>query len=237
MAMGYLAEVDYRVFCDKINWPEIPSLSAKRLCIRDLNKRLFLPQRDDAAVREIVKAIGEVQDPRLLVYSPSITHAQHFADLLAAAGIPARNVSGVDRFLRQRHLMDFAAGKLTALVAVDVLNEGIDLPDVNILAFMRATHSRRIFVQQLGRGLRIAEGKRKVIVLDFVSDVRRLAEVSRMDREARNSNPTPEALYLTKGFVKFQDAQAQSFVAEWLKDVADVSEAADTHELTFPVLI
>ena len=45
----------------------------------------------------------------------------------------------------------------------------------NLIVFQRVTHSRRIFIQQLGRGLRLAEGKQKVIVLDFVSDIRRFA--------------------------------------------------------------
>lgn len=237
MAMGYLAKVDYRIFCDNINWAEVKILSSKNLSIRDLNKRLFLPQRDDATIHEIAKAIETVRSPRVVVYSPSVTHSQHFASSLTAAGIPARNVSGVDRLVRERALMDFAAGRLSALVAVDVLNEGIDLPDANIIVFMRATHSRRIFVQQLGRGLRLAEGKDKVLVLDFVSDIRRLAEVSRMDHEARNSTLSQESLYLRNGFVQFQNADVRSFVDEWLNDVADVSEENESHELNFPVLL
>ena len=76
---------------------------------------------------------------------------------------------------RNRLLWDFADGRIGILCAMDVLNEGVDVPDVNLVVFQRVTHSRRIFVQQLGRGLRLAEGKDKVIVLDFVSDVRRFA--------------------------------------------------------------
>ena len=76
---------------------------------------------------------------------------------------------------RRKRLLAFAAGEYQVVCAVDVMNEGIDIPDVNILVFLRATHSRRIFVQQLGRGLRLSEGKDKVIVLDFVSDIRRMA--------------------------------------------------------------
>ena len=63
------------------------------------------------------------------------------------------------------------------LIAVDILNEGVDVPNVNIICFARVTHSRKIFIQQLGRGLRIAEEKDKVIVLDFAADTRRLAAV------------------------------------------------------------
>ena len=102
MAMGYLAEVDYRILCDNIDWPQIPQLSSKKLSIRDLNKRLFLPQRDDAVIQEITQAAAETQQSKMLVYSPSVSHAGHFANLLSAAGIPARSVSGIDRLARQR---------------------------------------------------------------------------------------------------------------------------------------
>ena len=63
------------------------------------------------------------------------------------------------------------------MATVDLFNEGVDVPDVDLIVFMRSTHSRRIFVQQLGRGLRVSPGKEKVIVLDFVTDLRRIAEV------------------------------------------------------------
>ncbi len=234
MAMGFLAEVDYRILCDNIRWDEVPRLSKSRLSIRDLNKNLFVPQRDEAAIGKIMKAMAEVDAPKLIVFSPSIQHATHFAGLLNASGVPARNISGADRVSRQKYLMDFAAGRLKALSAVDLLNEGIDVPDVNMLAFMRATHSRRIFVQQLGRGLRLARGKKKVVVLDFVSDIRRLAEVMRMEKEARAAKVAPEAVYLKDGFVRFDDERAGPFVEEWIKDVADLSEENDSYELTFP---
>lgn len=234
MALGFLAEVDYRILCDNIRWGEIPRLSKSRLSIRDLNKKLFVPQRDEAAIGKIVKTMGEMASAKLIVFSPSIQHAEHFADLLNASGVPARSVSGADRVSRQKFLMDFAAGRLKALTAVDLLNEGIDVPDVNMLAFMRATHSRRIFVQQLGRGLRLANGKRKVIVLDFVSDIRRMAEVMRMERDAKAAKVAPEAVYLKDGFVRFDDERAGPFVEEWIKDAADLSDENDSYELTFP---
>lgn len=121
-----------------------------------------------------------------------------------------------------------------AVTAVDVMNEGIDVPDVNILVFMRATHSRRIFVQQLGRGLRLAPEKDKVIVLDFVSDIRRMAEVASLDREAREKGAKHEKLYLRNGIVSFSDKSAEKFIDAWLRDVSDLSESEDTEKLKFP---
>ena len=76
---------------------------------------------------------------------------------------------------RNRILCDFHDGEVQVMCAMNIFNEGIDVPDVNIVVFQRVTHSRRIFIQQLGRGLRLSEVKEKVIVLDFVSDIRRFA--------------------------------------------------------------
>ena len=190
MKMGYLARVDYRMMCDNINWDVLPKLANRAVSIRDLNKRLFVPQRDEAVVSNIMNAIEAFERPRIVIFSPSIRHAENFAKKLTSRGIPSANASTNDRVKRRAMLMDFAAGRLTAITSVDVLNEGIDVPDVNILVFLRATHSRRIFVQQLGRGLRLAPGKEKVLVLDFVIDIRRMAAMISLDREAREK-PQP----------------------------------------------
>ena len=230
----YLAEVDYRLYCDNIDWKQVHELSHKKHSIKDLNKKLFLPQRDDAIIAQILKTCKEIKNPRIIVFTPSIQHGQQFARQLTVSGIPCVPLSGEEKFTRRKNLMDFSSGKVQAVTAVDVLNEGIDVPDVNILVFLRATHSRRIFVQQLGRGLRISPTKKKVIVLDFVSDVRRIAEVLQMDKEAREKAQDTETMYLKNGFVSFNDQKAQDFLTEWLADVADVSNYDENEKLAFP---
>lgn len=234
MAMGFLAHVDYRILCDNIDWDSVSGLSRSKLSVRDLNRRLFLPQRDDAAIDGIVKAILEVGSPRIVVFTPSIEHADRFADSLSARGIPCVSLSGVDVVERRRRLLSFSSGKVQAVTAVDVMNEGIDVPEVNLLVFMRATHSRRIFVQQLGRGLRISHGKEKVVVLDFVSDIRRMAVVADFDREAREKGREPESVFLRDGVVRFSNPEAKRFIDEWLKDVAGLGDADDAERLSFP---
>jgi len=234
MAMGFLSEVDYRLYCDNIDWEHVPEISKERLSIRDLNKRLFLPQRDEAVLQEISRMSKIINNPRIAIFSPSIEHAKRFASLMSACGIPSASLSGVDRVERRRRLMEFSSGKLTAVTAVDVMNEGIDVPDVNLLVFLRATHSRRIFVQQLGRGLRLAKDKDRVVVLDFVSDIRRMAEISEFDTEARKEGAKMENLFLKSGVVKFNDLRGQKFIESWLADVADLASADDNDKLAFP---
>lgn len=234
MAMGYLAKVDYRIFCDNVDWNNLKALSKQNLSIRDLNKRLFLPQRDEAVISELKKTMTEIDHPRIAIFSPSIEHCNRFADMLSAAGVSCAALSKVDKAERRRRLLAFASGVYQAVCAVDVMNEGIDIPDVNILVFLRATHSRRIFIQQLGRGLRLAEGKEKVIVLDFVSDIRRMAEMIEMNNEGKVKGTEYEVVYLRDGFVTFSDERIESFVNVWLEDVANLSGSDDEVKLKFP---
>lgn len=227
----FLMLKDYDV---NVDWDNMQRVSEQNLSIRDLNKRLFLPQRDEAVISELKKTMREVDNPRVAIFSPSIEHSNRFADMLSAAGIPCAALSKVDKAERRRRLLAFASGTYRAVCAVDVMNEGIDIPDVNILVFLRATHSRRIFVQQLGRGLRLSEGKEKVIVLDFVSDIRRMAEMIEMNNEGKAKGAEHEVVYLREGFVSFSDARVESFVNVWLEDVADLSGSDDEVKLKFP---
>jgi hypothetical protein len=96
----------------------------------------------------------------------------------------------------------------------------VDLPDVDLIVFMRVTHSRRIFVQQLGRGLRISPTKDRVVVLDFVSDLRRIAEVIELDRASRRESV--ERLGLGGRLVRFSDISAGGFLKEWMMDQASL---------------
>lgn len=234
MAMGYLAKVDYRIFCDNVDWDQVASLAKKKVSVSDLNKRLFLPQRDDAVITEIQKVARTLKKPRIAIFSPSLVHAEHFANVLSVNGIPCTSLSCNDKVERRRRLLAFSTGQYQAVTAVDVMNEGIDVPDVNVLVFLRATHSRRIFVQQLGRGLRIDESKEKVIVLDFVSDIRRMADMIELNNEGKTKGEKYEVVYLKNGFVSFSANEMERFVEEWLKDVADLGEANDDAKLTFP---
>ena len=71
MRMGFLAKVDYRMMCDNIDWEKIPKLTRTALSIRDLNKQLFLPQRDDAVIAKILELTASMNRPRIAIFSPS----------------------------------------------------------------------------------------------------------------------------------------------------------------------
>src|SRR5207248_3525043 len=93
------------------------------------------------------------------------------ASLFRSHDIPARSVSGrMATKDRKAALDEFAAGTSRVLCACDLLNEGWDCPDVEVLFMARPTLSKVIYLQQLGRGTRKSPGKDSLIVFDFVDN-------------------------------------------------------------------
>lgn len=240
MAAGYLSRVDYRLFVDNLDWDFVRSRSRKGYSLRDLNSRLFLPQRDQTIVDEVRAAWKRLAAPRALMFCQSIEHAERMAALFAASDPVWRRAaalhSGLPRQQRQILLNAFRLGRTPLLTSVDVLNEGVDVPDVNLMGFLRVTHSRRIFVQQLGRGLRLREGKESLLVLDFVSDLRRVAAALRLRHSLSvDGHPETLALPLVRGHrIDFTDAAAGTLLEAWIRDAADLETAADEVRLQFP---
>ena len=239
LRLGYLSDVDYRLLADNIDWNMVQQKSTYGYSLSELNKRLIIPTRDEEAARSIVKVFREERRKSGLVFSPSVEHADHFSSMLRLFGLRAEAMDG-DMLPRERDKMmtHFKNGRIDILCTVDLFNEGVDVPDVDLIVFMRATHSRRIFVQQLGRGLRVSPEKDRVVVLDYVTDLRRIAEVSELEKMARQNAPT-EKLPLGSQLVQFSDNSAGSILMEWVKDQASLllregDPALDLPKFEFP---
>lgn len=235
MKRGYLAAVDYRLYVDNIDWDAVRDASQHQYTIKELNSKLFLVERDEAVVNALLEGWHQSPSPRGIVFCQTIEHCEHMVKLLRR--VPDwRNAAALHTDMpkreRQQRLLDFRAGRVPILTAVDILNEGVDVPDVNILAFARVTHSRRVFVQQLGRGLRLRHGKNSVLALDFVSDIRRIAALLNIRRqldesevEVLNRVPQPR--------ITFSDIKAESLLEQWILDAADLETANDEARLQF----
>jgi superfamily II DNA or RNA helicase len=236
MQQGYLADIDYRMLTDGIDWDEVALQSRQGLTIKDLNVLLLMPDRDVAMV-DLIASKMETLDRRCAIgFCRSIEHATRLQPLLAAKGIRAGLLhSQLRREERFHNLSAFRGGELDMLLSIEMLNEGIDVPDVNMIAFMRVTHSRRIFIQQLGRGLRLSPGKGKVLVLDFVADIRRVAAAIELNRDAETRASGKEVMRFQDGrIVQFDNDQTASFFDEYIADVADIENYEDGAHLRFP---
>ncbi|MFY1700608.1 DUF3427 domain-containing protein [Micromonospora sp. WMMA1923] len=127
---------------------------------------------DHARARIILTSVRDTVDVtrmRALGFCVSIGHAEFMADWFSRHGVPSAAVtSRVEPAARQGLLRDFKAGKLRVLFTVDLFNEGVDLPMVDTILMLRPTESATIFLQQLGRGLRLDDDKACLTVLDFI---------------------------------------------------------------------
>lgn len=229
----FLTEVDYRLFADNLDWKFVQQASKHHYSLSQLNRNLIIPTRDEQATRLILEAFKSERRRGGIVYCPTIGHAKSFAGMLRHYNIRAEAISS-DTPSRERDLLlsRFRAGQLDFVVNVDLFNEGVDVPDADMIVFMRATHSRRIFVQQLGRGLRISPMKDRVLVFDFVSDLRRIAEIIELDKEVRGTDI--ERLGLGERLVQFSNVTAGSFLREWMLDQASLFLREDDPKLELP---
>lgn len=182
LAKGYLCEVDYRLMTDEIQSLDVLDTPAGKISIAELNRRLFIPKRDEEMVRLIAEKSAAVKNPRTIIFCASVQHAENLAKLIPESVVLHSKVKGKKE--RKRRLDAFRSGEAKTILTVDMLNEGINVPEANIIVFARSTASRRIYLQELGRGLRWAEGK-VLLVLDFVANCERIEWIDEVLAGAR----------------------------------------------------
>lgn len=118
---------------------------------------------------EVREKVGDPQAMRALGFGVSIAHCEFLADRFNRAGIIARAVSAnTSPGERDDALRALSSGEVQVLFSVDLFNEGIDVPAIDVVLMLRPTESATVFLQQLGRGLRRSHDKDVLTVLDFV---------------------------------------------------------------------
>ncbi len=133
---------------------------------------------DDARTRIVLKELNDkvtdVVTMRALGFCVGVEHARYMAQRFIDAGIPAAAVSADTSATDRRDaLTALRTREINIIFAVDLFNEGLDIPEVDTVLFLRPTESATVFLQQLGRGLRLTQGKTVLTALDFVGHQRR----------------------------------------------------------------
>ena len=122
--------------------------------------------------QQIEKHRHEGQKLKALAFCRNIQHARMMAENLGdyyhTAFLSGKNKTG--ERIRAYNDLQSESKELEILFAVDILNEGVDIPGVNMVLFLRPTESSTIFIQQLGRGLRKYDNKPYVTILDFIGN-------------------------------------------------------------------
>lgn len=126
-------------------------------------------RRADEIVRATIKYVTDIDEVKGLGFCVSKKHAEFMSDYFNEHGIPSiylTSNSGDDE--RKAAKKKLVSGEIRFIFVVDLYNEGVDIPEVNTVLFLRPTESLTIFLQQLGRGLRLSDNKECLTVLDFI---------------------------------------------------------------------
>lgn len=131
-------------------------------------------RRADMVIESLHKYVADIDEVKALGFCVSVDHARFMSDYFNAHGISAMCLTGESsEDARQSAKNNLVQGKIKIVFVVDLYNEGVDIPEVNTVLFLRPTESLTVFLQQLGRGLRLSEGKDCLTVLDFIGQANR----------------------------------------------------------------
>lgn len=126
-------------------------------------------KRSSQIVNSLKKYVTELDEVKGLGFCVSIGHAKYMSHYFNSVGIPSLALYGdVNATTREEAKTRLVNDEIKFIFVVDLYNEGVDIPQINTILFLRPTESLTIFLQQLGRGLRLSEGKECLTVLDFV---------------------------------------------------------------------
>lgn len=137
-------------------------------------------QRLEAILAALTRFEPNLDRVRGIGFCVSVKHAEYMTKAFNDRAIPSAVFLGeTDPTTRNKLLDEFRSGHLKFLFTRDVLSEGLDVPDINTVLFLRPTESLTVFLQQLGRGLRHAPEKDSLTVLDFVGQYHRRYRIDR----------------------------------------------------------
>jgi len=159
---------------------------------RDLGETLLVPDRDRLIVETY---LNHVQGKRAVCFCINVDHSESMATAFNQKGVKAAHVSGrMGEQQKQQILEAYRSGEIQVLCACDILNEGWDSPETEVLLMARPTLSKVVYVQQLGRGTRKAPGKDCLLVFDFIDNTSRYAQAMSAHRLFKKPQYRPGAL-------------------------------------------
>lgn len=185
--------------------------------------------RSNQIVKSLIKYVTDLKEVKGLGFCVSIEHAKYMAHFFNQVGIPAVALYGnVDPKIRRDAQEQLVTGEINFIFVVDLYNEGIDIPEVNTILFLRPTESLTVFLQQLGRGLRLAEGKECLTVLDFVGQAHKNYNFEEKFRALIGKTKHSVAYYVEHGFFNLPkgsfihlEKQAKEYILRNIKSSAN----------------
>lgn len=152
-------------------------------------------------INSLKKYVTDMDDVKGLGFCVSVNHALYMAKVFNEAGIPALALHGSSRDEERTNAKGrLIRGEIKIIFVVDLYNEGVDIPEVNTVLFLRPTESLTVFLQQLGRGLRLVEGKECLTVLDFIGQAHKEYNFQEKYRALMGKTKHSVQYYVENGF-------------------------------------
>ena len=185
--------------------------------------------RSRQVIDSVYKYVTSIEDVKGLGFCVSIEHAKYMSDYFNDNGIPSIALyAGVDSKIREEAKTWLINGKVRFIFVVDLYNEGVDIPEINTVLFLRPTESLTVFQQQLGRGLRLSAEKECLTVLDFVGQAHRNYSFEEKLRSLIGKSKHSIRHYVENGFFNIPkgcfiqlEKQAKEYILRNIKETSN----------------
>ncbi len=176
-----LTKINYWCVDNDIDYSEV-KWNGSNYDEKDLNRKICIKEYDDAILKEYNKTLREkFGKKKTICFCATVEHTHRMAKLFKENGIKSVGLTGrhrleedkMPRGKREEVIKGFKDGEYDIIFVRDLFNEGVDIPDCDSVMMLRPTQSHTIFTQQIGRGLRKAEGKDNLLILDFTGNCRK----------------------------------------------------------------
>ena len=163
---GWLSPFEYFGIYDNVDYSNIPWRSGK-YDLKELENALIVEERANL----VYKKYSYYKKEKSIAFCASIKHAEYMNNFFKEKGVKTIVLTGNNTSeKRKKEIQNLKEGKIEIIFVVDIFNEGLDIPAIDTILLLRPTSSYTIFMQQVGRGLRLCEGKTKLRILDFVGN-------------------------------------------------------------------
>lgn len=218
---GFLVPYDYVGLKDNIDYSNIRH-NGNKYNVQDLDRYLIIEKRNQKIFDEYM---GRAKGNKAIGFCASIKHAEAMAEFFNERGVPSVAITSQsdDRAEATRKFND---NEVAIAFTVDLFNEGVDFPNVRALMFLRPTESKTVFLQQLGRGLRLSSGKDRVVVLDFISNYKKANNIRKFLAKGKKDVVNPKTGRIEKVEYEYSPNCNVEFDAE----VTEILDRQDTSE-------
>lgn len=221
---GLLTPFQYLCISDDTDLTDEELMQGDRYVATKLTEKLCNRERVGLIVNRLQYYLADERKCRALGFCSTKRHAQYMAEEFQQVGLKAAYLTSDNDEERQTLNKKLAKGEINYLFVVDIFNEGVDIPEVDTVLFLRPTESLTIFLQQLGRGLRLAPGKQQLTVFDFVAQLNQKYDFASRFRSllTRTDKSVAEQVkygftFLPHGCTIHMEEKAQEYVLENIK--------------------